>query len=116
MGLDDATIEALIAGATKSKAPQAKRLTESDKHRMAEREARAKSQNRGPVRWYDKFFPCTYKSGHHVRGCGSTTCIRINGKAHCMTHAIIALNEMLYTPEELLVTFESGEYDGGEIL
>jgi len=49
------------------------------------------SNQRGPLRWFDREMRCA------SRGCGSATFCKVQGVPYCMMHSLTELNEMLVT-------------------
>lgn len=100
MGLDSATIEALLRGELKKAAAGSGTTL-------------PKPTQMGPLRWSDVTAPCT------SRGCTSPSYIRIKGAAKCTNHALHALNEIILREMEFIqldeCTCKAGENSRGNI-
>lgn len=103
MGLDNATIEALLKG----------ELAKEARNPTGDGKALPKPTQMGPLRWFDETAPCT------SRGCTSPTLIRIKGAAKCTNHALHALNEIILREMEFVqldeCTCKAGESSRGNI-
>lgn len=84
MGLTKEEIDRLLA-----------KKREKERGKTPHQHTEYRSQQKGPLRWYEHSMPCSNHAGYRGGGCGSPTYCRVEGAPLCMMHALRRLNELV---------------------
>jgi len=89
MALTDTEIDAIL-----------KKKESKQSEKTPRQHSEYRSQQKGPLRWYERPMPCLHHSGNRGSGCGSPTYCKVEHQPLCLMHALLRLNELIMEAEK----------------